>query len=216
MKENEARIWPMIVGIDGAARVQFVDETAANLALFDKIGTGNRPVGIVPYRVDCRKFLERFLSGCGGSCQRLGKERRRLTCCEWKELVGQRTAGRGKIHPGEVDHQIDRACATNPCLVVKPPAAGDNDVVEIALCAKRRAFGLGLETIPFEHFTERNVAHLIGEFGDFHLLIGHPIARRASLKVALTSSGEGQSDGVAGSPNFSSLEALTLVADRPG
>ena len=97
-----------------------------------------------------------------------------------------------------MDHQIDRAGATNPCLVVKPLAAGDHDVVEIALRAKCRAFSLGLETIAFQHFTERNATHLIGESGDFHLLTGHPIARRASLKVALTSSGKGHSVGFAG------------------
>ena len=61
-----------------------------------------------------------------------------------QELVGQRPAGSGKIHLGEVDHQIDRARATNPCLVVKPHTAGDNDVVEIVLSAKRRAFAFGL------------------------------------------------------------------------
>ena len=44
-------------------------------------------------------------------------------------------------------NQINCACATNPWLVVKPHAAGGNDVVEIALCPQRRAFGLGLEAI---------------------------------------------------------------------
>ena len=81
---------------------------------------------------------------------------------------------------------------------------------------ERRAFGLGLETIPFQHFTERNVAHLVGEYGDFHPLIGHPIERRTSLKVALTSSGEGQSDNAAGSPNSSSLEAFSFAGGVRG
>jgi uncharacterized membrane protein YgcG len=115
-----------------------------------------------------------------------------------------------------VNHQINRACATNPGLVVEPPTAGDNDVVVLALCAERSAFGLGLEAIPLQHFPERNVARLVCEFGDFHLLIGHPMERRASLKVALTSSGEGQSDTVAGSQNSSSLEAFGFGGGSSG
>src|SRR4029077_7095453 len=81
---------------------------------------------------------------------------------------------------------------------------------------ERRAFGLGLETVPLQYFTERNVAHLVGEFRDSHLLIGHPMERRTSSKGALTSSGEGQSDNVAGSPNFSSLEALCFGGGSSG
>jgi hypothetical protein len=51
---------------------------------------------------------------------------------------------------------------------------------------------------------------VVGEFGDFHDLIGHPIERRASLKFALTSSGEGQSDKAAGSPEFFFPRSLQL------
>ena len=184
--------------------------------MFDKVGTSNLPVGIVSHRVECRKFLERFLLRMRRLLPTLRKRKCCLTCCEWQELVGQRPAGSGKIHLGEVDHQIDRARATNPCLVVKPHTAGDNDVVEIALSAKRRAFAFGLETIAIQHVTERNVAHLIGEFGGCHLLIGHPTARRASLKVALTSSGEGQSDSVASLINSSSLEAFNFGGGSSG
>ena len=44
----------------------------------------------------------------------------------------------------------------NPCLVVKPLAAGDYDVVVIALGAQRRAFSLGLgnHTVPALHGAE--------------------------------------------------------------
>ena len=104
----------------------------------------------------------------------------------------------------------------NPCLVVKPLAAGDYDVVEIAFDAECRAFGLGLETVALQHFAERDVTYLIAESGDFHLLTGHPIARRASLKVALTSSGGGHSVGFASRGNSSSLGAFGFCGGSSG
>ena len=80
----------------------------------------------------------------------------------------------------------------------------------LALRAERRAFGPDLKAVMLQHITERNAAHLVGKFRDFHLLIGHPMERRTSLKVALTSSGEGQSDSVAGSTHSSSLGAFNF------
>ena len=216
MKENQLGIWAMTVRINCSFAVKFVHEVCSDLALLDQIRAGDRPFRVIPYSVDCRQLLEGFLLLMQELPRAFRKRKCSLTVCEWPELIGQGSACRGEIHLGDVDHQINRACATNPGLVVEPPAAGDNDVVVLVPRAERRAFGLGLETIPFQHFTERNVAHLVGEYGDFHPLIGHPIERRTSLKVALTSSGEGQSDNAAGSPNSSSLEAFSFAGGSSG
>jgi hypothetical protein len=112
--------------------------------------------------------------------------------------------------------QVNCSAPTNIGFVVEPPAAGNNDVMLLGLRAERRAFGLGLKAVTLQDIAKRNVADLVGEFGDFHLLIGHPMERRASLKVALTSSGEGQSDKMAGSPNLSSLEAFSFGGGSSG
>ena len=50
----------------------------------------------------------------------------------------------------------------------------------------------------------------------FIFLIGDPMERRASLKAALTSSGDGQSDKVTGSQNSSSLEAFGFGGGSSG
>ena len=50
VKEDNARIGSMVVGLQGAATVHFVNQRRRNPALFDEIGMGNRPVGIVPHR----------------------------------------------------------------------------------------------------------------------------------------------------------------------
>ena len=65
MKENKARIGPMIVRVNRADGVQFVHDGRIDLPRFGEVGAGNRPVGVVPHRVDGRQFLEGFLPGRG-------------------------------------------------------------------------------------------------------------------------------------------------------
>jgi hypothetical protein len=129
-----------------------------------------------------------------------------LTCCVSKE----------QIHPGNVDNQINRAASTYPGFVVEPPAAGDDDVVMLALRSERHAFGLGSKAVTLQHITKRNVADLVCEPGDFHLLIGHPNEIRASLNVLPTSSGEGQTDEAVRSRDSSFLGALDFWGGSSG
>ena len=96
--------------------------------------------------------------------------------------------------PGDMHDQVNRSAPADIGFVVEPPAARDDDVMPLGLRAERHAFGLGLKAIMLQHIAKRNVADLVGEFRDFHLLIGHPNERRSSLNVLVTSSGEGQSD----------------------
>ena len=88
MEENKARIGPMIVREDGASSVQLVHQWGRNLALFDGVGSGDRPVGIVSHRVACREFLKGFLLGIRRLLPTLRQRKCCLTCCEWHELVG--------------------------------------------------------------------------------------------------------------------------------
>ena len=53
---------------------------------------------------------------------------------------------------------------------------------------------LHVESVMREHVSKRRVSNLISELGKVHGLIGNPIERRSSLNVALTSSGDGQSE----------------------
>ena len=54
--------------------------------------------------------------------------------------------------------------------------------------------GLHVESVMREHVSKRCLADLISELGKVHGLIGNPRDRRSSLNVALTSSGDGQSE----------------------
>jgi hypothetical protein len=63
MKENKARIGPVIVRVDRADGVQLVHDGRIDFPRFGEVGAGNRPVGVVPHRVDGRQFLEGFLRG---------------------------------------------------------------------------------------------------------------------------------------------------------
>ena len=97
VKENKARIGPMIVGVDRTASVQLVHQWRRNLALFNQVGSGNRPVGILSHRVDCREFLEGFLLGMRGLLPTLRKRKRCPARCKRQKLIGQGSAGRRKI-----------------------------------------------------------------------------------------------------------------------
>jgi hypothetical protein len=67
-----------------------------------------------------------------------------------------------------------------------------------------------------QHIAKRNVSDLVCEFRDFHPLIGHPNEQRSSLKVLLTSSGEGQSGNALESWDSSFLGALGLGGGSSG
>ena len=177
----------MAIGEDRPRLVKSVHEVSRNLAPLDKIGAGYRPFRFIPYCVDRRQLLEGFLLRMRVLWPASRRGRRCLTCCVSKELIGQKSAGNGEIHPRNVDNQINRPASTYRGLAVEPPAAGDDDVVMLALRADRRAFGLGSKAVTLQHITKRNVADLVCELGDFHLLIGHPNECRASLNVLLTS-----------------------------
>ena len=60
----------------------------------------------------------------------------------------------------------------------------------------------------FEPLAKWNAAELSGEFRDFHLLMGHPSARRSSSNDLLTSSGEDQWETVVESWDSSFLGSL--------
>jgi hypothetical protein len=79
-----------------------------------------------------------------------------------------------------------------PALLSNQTARNDYIVI-LALCTKRSPLRLNLKAIMIEYVAKRNASDLVGKIRDIHLLIGHPNERRSSLKVLLTSSGEGHS-----------------------
>ena len=90
--------------------------------------------------------------------------------------------------------QVNRAASSNVGLIVEPSASCNHDVVPFGLRAECRSLALHVESVMRENVSERRVSNLISELGKVHGLIGNPIERRSSLNVALTSSGEGQSE----------------------
>ena len=109
-------------------------------------------------------------------------------CRKRAEFLGQRVTRDREIDPGDMHDQVNRSAPAYACFVVEPPASGDDDVMPLGLCAERRSLGLHVESIMREHVSKRGVSNLISELGKVHGLIGNPIERRSSLKVALTSS----------------------------
>ena len=75
MKENKARIGQVIVRVNRTDGVQLVHDGRIDLPRFAEVSTSNRPVGIVPDRVERNKFLEGFLLGSGWHPELLGNER---------------------------------------------------------------------------------------------------------------------------------------------
>ena len=169
MEKNQARIGPMIVGVDRAASVQSVNYWRRNFALFNKVGTRYRPIGIVPHRVECRQFLQGFLLGILGLLPTLRKRKRCLTCCKWKKIIGQASARCGNIDLGKMDNQINCTAPAYSCFVIEPPAARNDDVVMLVLRTERRTFRPNLKSVMLQHIAERNAANLVGKLRDFHL-----------------------------------------------
>ena len=76
MKENKARIGPVIVRVNRADGVQPVHDGRIDPPRFAEVSASNRPVGIVPDRVESYQLLEGFLLGSGlGFRELLGNER---------------------------------------------------------------------------------------------------------------------------------------------
>ena len=216
VKENKARIGPMIIGVDRTATVQFVHQWRRNLPLFNEVGSGNRPVGILPHRVDCGQFLKGFPFRVRGLLPAPRKRKRCLARCERQKLVRQRSAGRREIHLGDVDNQINGTATAHSCLVVEPPVACDDDVVMLALRAERRAFGASPQTRNAPAHRGAECRGLGRQAQRFSSLIGHPNERRSSLKVFLTSSGEGQSEDSVELQHSSFLGGLGLGGGSSG
>jgi hypothetical protein len=65
MKENKARIGQVIVRVNRTDGVQLVHDGRIDLPRFAEVGASNRPVGIVPDRVESYQLLEGFLLRSG-------------------------------------------------------------------------------------------------------------------------------------------------------
>ena len=63
MKEHKAWIGPVIVRVDRADGVHFVHDGRIDLSRFAEVGASNRPVRIVPNRVESYEFLEKISFG---------------------------------------------------------------------------------------------------------------------------------------------------------
>jgi hypothetical protein len=87
MKKNQARIGPMSIRIDRAASLQLVHQWGRNLPLFNQVGSGNRPVGILPQRIECREFLKGFLLRMLVLLPALRERKRCLARCERQKRV---------------------------------------------------------------------------------------------------------------------------------
>jgi hypothetical protein len=88
-------------------------------------------------------------------------------------------------------HQVNRPASSEIRLVVEPLSSRDDDIVRLAFRAERRVPSL-LGSKPYRSSTsEAECPGPVLRVQRFSSLVGHPSERRSSLKVFLTSVGEG-------------------------
>ena len=58
MEKNEARIRVVIVGVDRPDFVHFIYNRRFDLPRFNKVGSGNQPIGFIAHGIFCHQLVE--------------------------------------------------------------------------------------------------------------------------------------------------------------